>query len=127
MVRRKSAAACIRGKREGGSKGRKDRRSGGRPRALIQPEKDPASKFTESSHDFSRSGTENAGEREIRALVESGRGTTFHIDRVPSSLAPFDQALGSNTTLCPIKPMGAGVASVHVSGEGEATKYQSLI
>ena len=86
-------------------------------RALIEPEKDPASKFIESSHDFSRSGTENAGEREIRALVESGRGTTFHIDRVPSSLAPFDQALGSNTTLCPIKPMGAGVASVHASGE----------
>ena len=76
MVRRKSAAACIRGKREGGSKGRKDRRSGGRPRALIQPEKDPASKFTESSHDFSRSGTENCGERKkerkIRALFGSG-------------------------------------------------------
>ena len=53
-------------------------------RELIEPEKDPASKFIESSHDF----RSEQKRRKIRGLFEGARvqGTTFHIDRVPFSL-----------------------------------------
>lgn len=68
MVRRKSV--CIRGK------GKEDRRKGvDGGRALIEPEKDPASKFIESSHDFSRSGLKT--EEKDKSTIGERSGHNF--------------------------------------------------
>ena len=120
---------------------RRERREGARARSLIQPErKDPASKFIESSHDFTRSGAgwlrkrrrskEREGDKStyLRAVVWAQLFTLSEFRPLSLCLSlslslPPDQALGNNKTLCPIKPMAAGVASVHSLGKRERAYF----